>query len=426
MEHDLDSSASRRAFATVGFGWLWLALVACGGPSDGESPAADPESPFVPAPNRVAQLEIAAVDKIDVLFVIDRSGSMRDEQQALGEQFPRLARALASGDVDGDGEPDFPPPRDVQFGVISSEMGLFGIANIENCDGLGDDGLLLPASRAAGSARPGCPSELPAFVRYRAEESDVEQVAREFACLATLGTDGCGFEHPLEATLKALWPNDDDRVVFRGADDASMRGHGGAQNAGFSRAAPGTVPSLLVIVMIADEDDCSAADPSLFDPSPPPGDPLATQDINLRCFRNPDNLYPIERYASGLKLLREGAEQLVMFAAIVGVPEDRIDRSASSGLESADADTRAAFYRDLLDDPRMQERVDPDRTPEQGGSLSTVCESDNARAYPARRIVQVAQSFGENGVVQSICQEDFTDMLSFILERIAHRMRNPS
>ena len=179
-------------------------------------------------------------------------------------------------------------------------------------------------------------------------------------------------------------------------------------------------------MLISDEDDCSAADTLLFVPNPLPDDPLATQDLNLRCALNPDRLYPIARYQNGLQLLRAGAEQLVMFAAITGVPPDRVDRAATAELDFADPGARAAFYRELLDDPRMRERVDENRAPGEGGNLRPVCESEDARAYPARRIVQLAQSFGENGAVQSICQQEFGDVIGFVLQRIAHRMRNPS
>jgi hypothetical protein len=394
-----------------------LLLAACGGTS-GDGRAGDE---FVPAEVRVKRLAITAIDKIDVLFVIDRSGSMREEQQALSEQFPVIARALASGDIDADGEIDFPPPGDVQFGVISSDLGLAGITDIDKCSGLGDDGLLAPPARGAA---PGCAAPLPPFLRYRSGQDDVEQVAREFACLAALGTDGCGFEQPLEATLKALWPASDERVSFLGPNG---QGHGDAANAGFSRAEPGTVPSLLVIVLITDEDDCSTVDPSIFTPSDhlPLEDPRVQQDLNLRCFHNQDTLYPLERFANGLQALRPGAEQLVMFTAIAGVPPETLDGEGGDDPDLSDPRARDQFYAGLLADPRMQERPDSNRTPEQGGNLLPVCETDSARAYPARRIVQVAQAFGENGTVQSICRRDFASVLRFVLERVAHRMRNP-
>jgi hypothetical protein len=114
-----------------------------------------------------------------------------------------------------------------------------------------------------------------------------------------------------------------------------------------------------------------------------------------------------------------------MFTAIAGVPPETLDGEAGADPDFGDARERDAFYRELLADPRMQERLDPNRTPEQGGNLLPVCETDSARAYPARRIVQVAHAFGENGTVQSICRRDFAGLLRFILERVGHRMRNP-
>ena len=46
--------------------------------------------------------EGADVKKGDILFVIDNSGSMREEQAALVREIPKLIRILTSGDRDGD------------------------------------------------------------------------------------------------------------------------------------------------------------------------------------------------------------------------------------------------------------------------------------------------------------------------------------
>jgi hypothetical protein len=146
----------------------------------------------------------------------------------------------------------------------------------------------------------------------------------------------------------------------------------------------------------------------------------------MRCPSNPDALYPVERYVAALSLLRERAPQLVMFAALAGVPSDRVDAAALAQLEGADPTERDAFYRDLLEDPRMQLQTDTLGTPSpDDDSLVPVCETRSAKAYPARRIVQVAQAFGENGLLQSICQDDLGPMLSALLDRIANRMRSP-
>ena len=49
-----------------------------------------------------AEIAVTSIDKVDLLFVVDNSGSMREEQTALRAQFPRLIQVLTSGDRDGD------------------------------------------------------------------------------------------------------------------------------------------------------------------------------------------------------------------------------------------------------------------------------------------------------------------------------------
>jgi hypothetical protein len=401
---------------------LWL--VACAADSHEHDPQRDP---YVPEPDaRVARLEIDTIDKIDVLFIVDDSQSMANEQRALGEQLPRMAHALASGDLDGDGEREFTPPSDVQLGVVSTDMGLPTVPDIDRCTGLGDDARL-GLARAAAS---GCSPQQPPFIRYEAGSTIAGQVAADFSCLARLGTDGCGFEQPLEAALKALWPGADDRVRFLGLDGTSSTlGHGDGANAGFSRAEPAAVPSLLVIVVVSDEDDCSTRDATIFTPNSylQPEDPLLAQGLNVRCSHNPDRLYPIARYASALRMLRPGAEQLVLFAAIAGVPPGRVSREAMAQLDYGDDVAREAFYDGLLDDPLMQALTDDNATPDpQDDTVRPACNDGGAIAYPARRITQLAREFGRDGLVQSICQDDFTGAVGFLLERIAARMRNPS
>jgi hypothetical protein len=40
-------------------------------------------------------------------------------------------------------------------------------------------------------------------------------------------------------------------------------------------------------------------------------------------------------------------------------------------------------------------------------------------AKPARRILQVARGFGENGVIQSVCQENFTSAMDAIVKTVS-------
>src|SRR4051812_47734953 len=72
------------------------------------------------------EITAAGVDKVDLLFVIDNSGSMKEEQAKLAEQLPKLVRILASGDF-GDGRPKFTPVSSLHLGVVSTNMGALGV-----------------------------------------------------------------------------------------------------------------------------------------------------------------------------------------------------------------------------------------------------------------------------------------------------------
>lgn len=324
---------------------------------------------------------------LDVLLMVDNSGSMAEEQASLAAQIPRLARVLATGDLDDDGVQDFPALQTLRMGAISSDMGGgFGIAGCES--EFGDDGILL-------SGEPACAVSYPtSFAELDSSDpsADVDAFVDHVACVATTGTRGCGFEQQLEAVLKALTPS---ISPLRFHDDTT--GHGDGANASFVRSG-----SLLATILLTDEEDCSAADRSLFNPD----DRRYGDTLNLRCFENPEVLHPVSRFANGLKGLRANPND-VIFAAIAGVPVDLV------------SDPSAIDYTDLLSDPRMVEAVDP-TNPNQ---LTPSCEvPGHGVAFPPRRVVQVAESFGANGVVQSICQEDFTPVVDAILQRVAARV----
>jgi len=52
----------------------------------------------------VAEIAVTNIDKVDMLFMVDDSGSMAQEQGALAEQFPKLISVLATGDRNQDGD----------------------------------------------------------------------------------------------------------------------------------------------------------------------------------------------------------------------------------------------------------------------------------------------------------------------------------
>ncbi|MET0391403.1 MAG: hypothetical protein ABW321_35845 [Polyangiales bacterium] len=377
------------------------------------------------------------IDKVDLIFSVDNSGSMAEEQNALKQQFPRMINVLTTGMRTPDDPNPFPAAKDLHLGVVSSDMGAVGQPGVEGCDADGgDDGRLQNTPRGTI----GCQASYPApFLSYLAGRETPEQIATDFGCIAELGTDGCGYEQQLEAPFKALWPsvyrNERGEVAenlyrFVGATAEQQRGRGdlptpdGSQ--GFLRNDVDRGLSLIAIVVVSDEEDCSSAITDHFRVPTGPNDPLAAQGNQIRCFRNKQNLYDVKRYIDGFKALRPGYENLVVFAGIVGVPEQLVDADARAQVDFADDASRNAYYDSILADDAMQERVVGERNP-QTASMSPSCirrdrAGRDAVAYPPRRMVQVAKGFGANGVIQSICQDDFGPAMDAIIDVIARQL----
>src|SRR5262249_54879108 len=114
-----------------------------------------------------------------------------------------------------------------------------------------------------------------------------------------------------------------------------------------------------------------------------------------------DQLYDVRsRFVVGLRSLRPGDESGVIFAAITGVPPDLITQPMDWGRTFAD--------------PRMQDCIS-------GSGLDPTCGGTptHAHADPGIRMARVAEAMGENGILQSICAEDFGPALDRIVDRLA-------
>ncbi|MFK7990852.1 MAG: hypothetical protein AB8I08_32835 [Sandaracinaceae bacterium] len=370
---------------------------------DGSPPPFDagpaPDAGFVPPAGKCTE-----ATAVDLLFMVDNSNSTTEEQASLTAELPALVSSLiAPPDDDGDGEPDWLPVLDLRVGVITTDMGTGG-ATVPTCarSDFGDDGVLL--TRAGD--RPGCAASYPApFAFDPAGGVTAEAFAAEVACVAGVGTGGCGFEQPLEAILKALSPG--APTAYTASDYVPpefFRGslpHGDLTNAGFVRA-----DSLLMVVALTDEEDCSAADPDLFNPT---SVTYGATDLNLRCFRHADEaLHPVSRYVQGLTALRAQRPDLFAFALIAGVPTD-----LTVPIQTA------PNFDDILSDPRMEERIDP----EMPTRLIPSCDTPGRGiAFPPRRLVEVARGLGPaRSTVQSICASDFGPTRDAIARLIGRR-----
>jgi len=351
-------------------------------------------------------------NQLDLLLMVDNSNSMTEEQMSLVAELPRLVRVLSSGDFDEDGSltgPDDFTPFDLNVGVVTADMGTGGFT-VPTCirSDFGDDGILRTQGRTDIA---GCMAVYPSFMSFRpGAGADPAAFATDVACVATVGTGGCGFEQQLEATLKALSPAAATTwtavgyvppLFFR-----ATSGHADRANAGFVRDG-----SVLTIVPLTDENDCSASDADLYNPS---SATYGSTDLNLRCFVHGDAaLHPIARYVDGLLQLRTTPGRLV-FAPIVGIPVDLAPTGGASPDYVALIDPDPA-----LRDDRMEERVDPAMTTRLVPSCDVV---GRGLAFPPIRIVQVAQQLEMRGAavtVQSICQDSFRDAVTEIVRRTA-------
>ena len=283
----------------------------------------------------------AAAAAADLLFVIDDSNSMAEEQAALTRAFPRLMASLQQTVLD------------LHVGVISTDIGV-GDPSIATCeDPDGDDGVL---QHAPSPLVGGCSAGYPPFLA-----GPPADLGDDFACVATLGTGGCGFEQPLESILRAL----------------TTQAGAGRPNAGFLRE--GTT---LGIVVLTDEDDCSIADPSILDPADP-------SPANLRCITRPEGLTDPNRTVAALRAL----DRPVVFAVFAGVPLDW-----SGSLEA------------------LEPTIDPGHP----DSILPICSGSGGLAYPARRLAETALAFGPRGLVRSICRDDLGDALDAVGGAIAN------
>ncbi len=161
---------------------------------------------------------------------------------------------------------------------------------------------------------------------------------------------------------------------------------------------------MLGVVIVTDEEDCSALDPELFNPT----SAIYSGDLNLRCFSFPGAVHPVSRYVDGFRSLRRERPDLFTLAVIAGVPPDL----APAGV------TELADMDGILADPRMMEMIDPDNPTRLRPSCNV---PGRGFAFPPRRLVELARSFPEQSVVASICQSDWTDAIRTIGRTVGRR-----
>jgi hypothetical protein len=330
-------------------------------------------------------LPVSTLRKIDILFVIDNSMSMDEEQASLSANFQNFIDVLSS--IEG-GLPD------VHIGVVSSNVGVGGF-NIGGCGGDGDDGKLQNTPRGA------CTPPNGFFVADEIAADGVTRVKNysgtlkdAFSCIAVLGVSGCGFEQHFESMKRSL--------------DGSR-----PENNGFLRS-----DAFLAIIFIADEDDCSASNPAMFDPADNsltgtygPLTSYRCTEFGIQCDQglltrtaatytgcvpreNSPYMYHPQSYVDFVKGLKQDPNLLIV-AGIIG---------------NFDSNTVVSVSTDADGEP----------------SLDPSCSTPGTGvAVPGVRLKYFLDQFPNRNTVTSICNSDLSDALTQIAELLKLAIGNP-
>lgn len=326
--------------------------------------------------------DIPAVPRrdVDILFLIDDSLSMVEEQASLKANFGRFIAVLES--IQG-GLPN------IHIAVVTPNLGTSATdgtkaSPVGTCVNTGEGGKM---RRTMGGG---------AFL------SDLDDghggrtknytgtLTEAFDLLAGVGANGCGIEQHLEAVKRALDNN--------------------PENAGFLRP-----NAFLAVIVVADEDDCSLAKSTLFEGNT--GDPSYGDRVNFTCTRegiecdNPSNdleivgprtechpkydstiLTQTDRYADFLKGLKADPDDVIV-AGILGDtgPFEVIKKAGVSVLKPSCQYTGATGAQYAYPGIRTRDFLDqfPGRN-----SHSTICTDDLSGAM-TQTAELLKRAFGE-------------------------------
>lgn len=352
-----------------------------------------------PPSQREIYIPASASLDIDVVFVIDNSSATTAIQQKLVASFPEFTRSLAA--------PTGTLPN-LHIAIVSSDLGagVYDSDSISSCRRGGDQGIFrnAPLGTTCGTGALNIGEH---FISTIAGQNNFLGTLEDaFACIAPLGDRGCGFEHPLGALLRAL-----------GAD-----GNGGApiENANFLRQ-----KAMLAVVVVTNEDDCSAPiNSTLFDPtSRYVTDPLGPLTSFSRCNdyghlcdgKRPSLMAPAD--LSGTCHSAEDGRLL------------RVSDIAAA-LKGLKPDTGRVVLSVIAAPPSPYKTgLQPSTIPGDSSQWPAVARSctagDGTSGDPAVRLSELAQAFGPNGLFETLCADSFAPALQRIGDKVIHGVTPP-
>ncbi|MCY1058586.1 hypothetical protein [Nannocystis sp. SCPEA4] len=399
-----------------------------------------------------------ACDQLDVLFVIDNSGTMGEEQSQLADSFPAFVSRLRNL-TDANGKlvgvdvhvmvttTDVPHPLCTPFekpdydAADGAPIDTPCTERLERFTGLGADPPVMPeiCTSRCSSAVPAFPTD--PFIHFNPTAHNVidpdgegDPAADALACIGPQGIDGCGMEAPLEAMLRAL---DRDARWNRG-DRPFLR--------------PGAP---LAIVLVTDETDCSTLNFSYFDPKMVddpefnkywPTDPSnghKTEPTSATCWNagmtcadddddgvyewcmseDKEVLYPVDRYNKFLAGLKQVHDKDVVMLVLGGVPQVTVHNS-DPPFEPLEGGVAGLVYRDWQPGDILPGDTDSPAQKQFEFGIGPGCVGPAGQAVPPGRIQEVCQGLDiaddpetpvdERAVrccIESVCDADYTPAL---------------
>jgi len=369
-----------------------------------------PDGP-APCPVVTQRFETAANPMLDVLFVIDNSPAMASAplQAKLMDRttgLPALVEGLKKVPLQGFGtEGGTTALPDIHIAVVSSNTGAgaFDLPD-RGCPHFGDEGRFQSAPRAPCAVPP-----LPPDQHYLEAHNNQGQrnydgdITDAFACIAALGSGGCGFQGALQSVRWALDPN-----------------AAPPENAGFLRD-----DAALAVFLISNEDDCSLPDDStLADPTQElMSDPLGPPSFRCHEF---GHLCDVDG-SGGLRPPPRAAADSLSGCVSNDSPTGKLTRVADevAFLKSLKADPNQIFVAAITGPEapysiRMVPRTLSSGAVEDQPEVQPSCTGPTGElARPSIRIRQWVQGFGSHGLLLPICASNFMPAVAQFMSTLA-------
>ncbi len=402
------------------------------------------------AQEKMEGIQIEVNKDVDILFVVDNSGSMGEEQANLSENFGSFISVLEADDVKANYRLGITTTDDSNYwckgqGVSAAESGQFVLSSCLSRLGdfyfSGDDtnaetactdfcDLDDIAIQPTTTAEDPDPAPRPWIENIEGATNLPEGVSTIAAmqCFGPQGINGCGFESHLESMWKSLKLAQDGTqnefgflrdnailsIVFV-TDEADCSFNRELQNVVFGEEGVGnqvfwSLPDVqqsptsavcwnagVSCDFSADAEQCTSVDKDV--------------DGNITTNASEAALYPLSKYTAFVQQLEDDKKDLnpgqeVLVSAIAGVPENYPMIRQLTYAEGADATNPDSFQAKF--------------------GIGQGCSSSVAEAVPPVRLKEFAETFlvseDENNLF-SVCSTDYSPALEAIAESIRDQLR---